>query len=211
RRNGGRHGARGRDDTHQAGEGGGVRVDLRRSRAPGACERERLRAVRALPLDRRARHVRRRRALQRRRGLRSAFEDAVLPRVHGQGRRIRRGRSDHRHPEAGALNAGALAARVRLEHKRRMPVGAALRPRHARLAPWAYGVMLANGVFGALSTVAWRGDLELGAGWHFRLAVAIALVLTAAALLSRRIAESERARRLHPALGMAALLLSALQ
>ncbi|HZR80244.1 MAG TPA: DUF4079 family protein [Candidatus Binatia bacterium] len=115
------------------------------------------------------------------------------------------------HPATAVLAIALLAYTASLGLRSRERGGAALRPRHARLAPWAYGVMLANGVFGALSTVAWRGDLELGAGWHFRLAVAIALVLTAAALLSRRIAESERARRLHPALGMAALLLSALQ
>jgi hypothetical protein len=89
--------------------------------------------------------------------------------------------------------------------------GAHLRVRHARLAPWSLAAMSATFVLGAASTWLWRADLELASGWHFRLALAATLLLSIAALLSRRIATDETARRLHPVLGLLAVLAAVVQ
>ena len=72
-------------------------------------------------------------------------------------------------------------------------------------------MMLFNFGFGCWSTWRLRPDLTLAAGMHFRFGLAIAVLFTAVAILSRRIAASDAARFLHPALGLVALLLSALQ
>jgi hypothetical protein len=89
--------------------------------------------------------------------------------------------------------------------------GAHLRGLHRRIAPYAYALMLVNFGLGCWSTVQLRPDLELAAGMHFRLGLAIAVLFTAVAMLSRRIGGSDTARFLHPALGLTALLLAALQ
>ena len=115
------------------------------------------------------------------------------------------------HPACGLLVLAFLGYVASLGLRGRERGGAALKPRHARLAPWAYGATLANFLFGLLSTWLWRGDLELAGGMHFWIGTAICVVLGLAALLSRRLPGDARARRVHPALGMLALLLSALQ
>jgi hypothetical protein len=88
---------------------------------------------------------------------------------------------------------------------------ASLRPRHARLAPLAYGLVLANLVLGLASTWRLRPDLELASTAHLRIGVAIAGLLSGAALLSRWLPDGPRARVIHPLLGLAALLLACLQ
>lgn len=115
------------------------------------------------------------------------------------------------HPVCAILALGFLAYVASLGLRARERGGAALRPRHARLAPWAFAAIAANFALGLLSTWLWRRDLELASGAHFWLGGAICAVLAAAALLSRRIASSPGARSAHPALGMLALLLAALQ
>ena len=115
------------------------------------------------------------------------------------------------HPVCGILALGLLAYAASLGLRARERGGAPLRPRHARLAPWAFAATAGNFVFGLLSTWLWRRDLELAAGAHFWFGAAICAVLTATGLLSRRIATSAGARKAHPALGMLALLLAALQ
>jgi len=115
------------------------------------------------------------------------------------------------HPVLALAALGLLAWAASLGLRSRERGGASLRPRHARLAPWALWGTIGNFALGVLSTWLWRGDLELAAGAHFWIGAAICLVLTAVALLSRRIATSPAARRAHPALGMLALLLAALQ
>lgn len=89
--------------------------------------------------------------------------------------------------------------------------GARFRRTHRRLAPYAYGLMLGNLGVGVLSTWQLRPDLELAGSAHFRLALLIVLLLTIAALLSRRIGTSDTARLLHPILGLIVLLLAGLQ
>ncbi len=115
------------------------------------------------------------------------------------------------HPVLALVALGLLAWAASLGLRSRERGGAALRPRHARLAPWAYGATIANFGLGLVSTWLWRRDLELVAGAHFWVGAAICLVLTAVALLSRKISTSPAARSAHPALGMLALLLAALQ
>lgn len=89
--------------------------------------------------------------------------------------------------------------------------GARFRQRHRRLAPYAYGLMVGNLVVGVLSTWQLRPDLELAGSVHFRLALLIVVLLTIAALLSRRIGTSDTARSLHPIIGLIVLLLAGLQ
>jgi Protein of unknown function (DUF4079) len=115
------------------------------------------------------------------------------------------------HPLAAVLAIAWLAFVASLGLRSRERGGAHLRPRHARLAPWALGAMVATAGFGALSTWLWRPDLDLASGWHFRVAVAVILLLATAATISRWIAADGRARHLHPLLGLLALLGALLQ
>ena len=86
-----------------------------------------------------------------------------------------------------------------------------LRPRHARLASYAYGLVLVNFAGGIVSTWRVRADLELAGSVHFRLGLLVVVLFTAVAVLSRRVATSDTARRLHPFLGLLAIVLSGLQ
>jgi hypothetical protein len=115
------------------------------------------------------------------------------------------------HPVTALLALAFLGYVASLGLRSRERGGGALRARHARLAPWAYAATVFNFAFGLVSTWLWRDDLELVAGAHFWIGAAIGLVLTATALLSRRVPDSAAARQGHPLLGMLALLLSALQ
>ncbi len=66
-------------------------------------------------------------------------------------------------------------------------------------------------VFGIASTLWLRPDLELAQSPHFKVGTALVVCLSLAALVSRKIPTLSSARLLHPALGLAALLLAALQ
>jgi hypothetical protein len=115
------------------------------------------------------------------------------------------------HPAIALLAIAMLAYAASLGLRSRERGGAPLRLRHARFAPWSFAAIVVTALFGAASTWLWRPDLELGDGWHFRLAVAIVAILGVAWLLSRWLPESGTARQLHPLLGLLALLLAALQ
>lgn len=115
------------------------------------------------------------------------------------------------HPALSVLVLALLGFAASLGLRSRERGGEPLRARHARLAPWALYLSLANAAFGLLSVWLWRRDLEPASGWHFGLALALVSVLLAAERLSRRIPTSASARRVHPLLGMLALLLAALQ
>jgi ABC-type transport system involved in cytochrome c biogenesis permease subunit len=114
------------------------------------------------------------------------------------------------HPAVGLIAVGLLAYAASLGLRARERGGEEPRRRHARLAPWILGLVLANLVLGLGSTALLRSDLELAQGAHFALACGATGLLAAAALLSRRIPQSEQARRIHPALGLLALLAAAL-
>ena len=115
------------------------------------------------------------------------------------------------HPLLSVVALTLLAAAASLGLRSRERGGAALRPRQASLAPWAFALTAANSALGVLSTWLWRPELELAGGWHFRLGAAILLLLAGGAALSRRLPHSERARLLHPLLGLGALLLALVQ
>ena len=115
------------------------------------------------------------------------------------------------HPVCALAALGFLAWAASLGLRSRERGGAPLKPRHARLAPWAFAATALNFTLGLLSTWLWRHDLELAGGAHFWIGAAICAVLGVTALLSRSIATSALARSAHPALGMLALLLSLLQ
>ena len=115
------------------------------------------------------------------------------------------------HPLTALASIVFLAYVASLGLRSRERVDRHLRPRHARLAKWAYGWMIANLVTGMVSTWALRPDLAGRGAMHLRLAVAVVLLMSVAALLSRRIGTNETARILHPILGLLALVLSGLQ
>lgn len=115
------------------------------------------------------------------------------------------------HPIVALLVIGFLAYVGSLGLRSRSRTEAHLRPRHARLAPWAYALMIANAAGGVLSTWSLRPDLGVGRSVHVRFALLIVTLLTITALISRRIAASDAARVLHPLLGLIVLLLAGLQ
>jgi len=115
------------------------------------------------------------------------------------------------HPVAALAVAGLLAYVASLGLRSRNRADAHLRPRHARLAPYAFGLVAANAAGGAFSAWWLRPDLPLGSTAHFRVAIAILALLSATAWLSRRVPRDELARTLHPLLGLLALLLVVLQ
>jgi hypothetical protein len=71
--------------------------------------------------------------------------------------------------------------------------------------------MVANLVAGILTTWTLRSDLDARGPMQFRLGVAVVLLMSVAALLSRRVRSNDTARVLHPLLGLLALVLAGLQ
>jgi hypothetical protein len=116
------------------------------------------------------------------------------------------------HPATAALvvallgYVGSLGLRARNDRRQ----ARVLLARHARLAPWAYGLVLASWAGGFLSTWLLRHDLELATSTHFRIGVAIVIALSGGALTSRWMRHPQ-VRALHPWFGAAALLLAAAQ
>ena len=116
------------------------------------------------------------------------------------------------HPAIAALTAvllgyvGSLGLRARNDRRRAHH----WRARHARLAPFMYGLVLISWAGGVLSTWLLRPDLELAGSAHFRIGAALVLTLSGGALSSRWM---ERAviRAVHPWFGAAAMLLAAAQ
>lgn len=115
------------------------------------------------------------------------------------------------HPIVALLTLAFMAYVASLGLRSRSRLEARLRPRHARLAAWAYGLMVFNLVAGLVSTWALRPDLDARGFMHLRLAFAVVVVMTCAAWLSRRVETDATARMLHPMLGLLALVLSGLQ
>lgn len=115
------------------------------------------------------------------------------------------------HPLLAAASLVLLFYVASLGLRSRERGGHALRPRHARLAPYALVAMLFNAVFGAVSAWLWRPDLERDWNAHLLVGIAIVVLLALAAWLSRRLPDDDLARQLHPLLGMLALLLASLQ
>lgn len=85
------------------------------------------------------------------------------------------------------------------------------RPLHRRRAPIALAMVWISALSGIAATYLWRDDLELAGGWHFWIGLAVVVLITAGAVLSRKVPADETARKIHPALGLLALLFAALQ
>src|SRR6185503_16816886 len=102
------------------------------------------------------------------------------------------------HPLTALASLLFLAYVASLGLRSRDRVERHLRPKHARLATWAYAMMIANVGAGALSRWALRPDITDQGIMHFRLGLAIVLLMSVVALLSRWIGSNETARVLHP-------------
>jgi hypothetical protein len=101
-----------------------------------------------------------------------------------------------------SLGLGARGGGRRAEEARR---------RHARLGPWLWTLVAVNWAGGLAAVRWWRTDIEAAASGHFTVGTIILALLTAGALLSRRVPIDARARAVHPLLGAAALLLCGVQ
>ena len=113
------------------------------------------------------------------------------------------------HPALGApavtllLWAGMQGLRAR--HRARYAGPA--RVFHRRLTPWMYGLVISAAVTG-MASVAWlRDDLGEEANAHMVVGWTVAALLTVAAVTSKRLSVDARAKRLHPWLGLIAMLL----
>jgi hypothetical protein len=116
------------------------------------------------------------------------------------------------HPVTGlaATLLLAWAASQGLRARRDRPTAPAARRRHAAIAPWAYGSVLASWLAGLVTIWTLCPDAEVAASGHFSVGSGICALLTAAALVSRRIPDAT-ARIVHPLLGATALLLCGVQ
>jgi uncharacterized membrane protein SirB2 len=81
---------------------------------------------------------------------------------------------------------------------------------HARIAPWMYAAVVATWTAGVAGQWWTRPASELAASPHFRVGVALVVVLGAGALSSRWMNVSA-ARAAHPWFGALAILLAAVQ
>lgn len=117
------------------------------------------------------------------------------------------------HPTIGLASVVFAAWVGSLGLRGRLPASQATRQRaaHVRWAPRVLGAAVTTWATG-LATVRWlRDDLEAAASRHFQVGTGIVFLFAGAALLSRRIEESSAARRTHPWLGAAAVLLGGVQ
>lgn len=116
------------------------------------------------------------------------------------------------HPLTAALvllmtaYVASLGIRARNDRRRARE----LLTRHARLAPWAYGLIVASWIVGVGTTWLLRPELELGESQHFRVGLALVAAFSASALSSRWM-RLPAARSIHPWFGVAGVLLAAAQ
>jgi hypothetical protein len=82
---------------------------------------------------------------------------------------------------------------------------------HPTLAFLAWLFVLVNWLLGLLTVRFYRPDLDLAASTHFQAGSALLALLTLAGGLSFWIYADPRVRRIHPAIGAAALLLAGVQ
>jgi Protein of unknown function (DUF4079) len=112
-----------------------------------------------------------------------------------------------------ALATTALAvhgAGLALRGRRRGARGAMLLARHRRLMPWVYGLVVANFALGAVSRWLWREE-DLATSGHFSVGIALVVLFSLGAGLSRAMRVDRRARAVHPWVGAAALLAAGVQ
>ena len=111
----------------------------------------------------------------------------------------------------------ALATIVLIYHvatlglRSRQRRGEEARPVHRQRAPIALAMVWLSALSGVAATWLWRKDLEIAGGWHFWIGIGVVALITTGAILSREVPANETARKVHPALGLLALLFAALQ
>jgi hypothetical protein len=117
------------------------------------------------------------------------------------------------HPVLGILTTALAAqgASLALRGRRGGPRGAALLARHRALMQWVYGLVIANFAAGAVSCWLWRDEEDLATSGHFAVGVALVVLFSVNAWLSRRMYVDRRARLAHPWVGAAALLAAGVQ
>ena len=117
------------------------------------------------------------------------------------------------HPLA-ALVTSALAfhgAQLALRARRLGPRGATLMRRHRALMPWVLGLIVADFVGGLVSAWLWRDPEDLARSGHYTVGVVVLVLFSLAGIVGLRIARTPRLRAVHPWIGAAALLASAIQ
>ncbi|MCB9685358.1 MAG: DUF4079 family protein [Alphaproteobacteria bacterium] len=82
---------------------------------------------------------------------------------------------------------------------------------HKRMGPWVLALMWIAAVGGTVTTALWRPDLELGETWHLVLGWGSVLVMSTAALSTRAFSRRPSVRRIHPWIGVTALVLTLAQ
>ena len=103
--------------------------------------------------------------------------------------------------------AASRAARVRQGG----PGAAPARARHRRLAPRALAAVVVAWCTGLLAVRLLHDEIDPATSGHFRAGSVVLLLLVVNALLARRFRDDARARLLHPWIGAAAVLATALQ
>lgn len=117
------------------------------------------------------------------------------------------------HPALGlvAVGAAARAASLALTARRGGRAALAARTSHRLVAPTTLGLMIASWLLGVGTVWLVRQDLEPFASRHAGVGCLIVLLLVGSAVTSRFRATVPRARAVHPWLGAAALVASAVQ
>jgi hypothetical protein len=106
-----------------------------------------------------------------------------------------------------AARAASIGFRARRGGRRTLPERAA----HAALAAWVWWLVLGNWLLGLATVWVYRPELELAASTHFLAGSGVLVLLTVARGLSWWIPTHPWARRVHPGVGAAALLLAGVQ
>lgn len=117
------------------------------------------------------------------------------------------------HPVAAgvAIALAAYAASLGVRSRRAIPSATHARRRHRALGPWVYALVLVAWAGGLASVVLLRPDVEPAASGHFTVGTAVVALFSAAAGLSRYVPTHDTARRLHPLVAAAALVLCGVQ
>ncbi len=77
--------------------------------------------------------------------------------------------------------------------------------------PWVLGLVVANFAGGLASAWLWRDPEDLAASGHYAVGLAVVILFGLAGVVGLRIDRMPRLRVLHPWIGAAALLASAIQ
>ncbi len=112
------------------------------------------------------------------------------------------------HPILGALVVALVlvAGLQGLRSRHAAPYATAARRWHVRFAPAVWVLCGVALVAGVLSTALLRDDLAPGRSAHLSAGASLFALLTAARFVSRRVSGSRRARRIHPWIGVAAMV-----